>query len=615
MRKNLQYEKRKYIFALIAIVIVLIYIIRLFDLQILSDEYKRYADSNAFFKRTIYPSRGSIYDRKKHLIVYNQPAYDVSFVPRKVEELDTLKLCNLLDLSLNDFNERMSNIKNKRLNPAYSRYTPQKFMSQLMPTEVGLFQEKLFHFPGFSVERKFIRKYNYNSAAHLLGSIAEISRKELKKDKYYKRGELIGKEGIERRYEKKLRGEKGIEILLKDAHGRIQGSYQDGKYDISPIHGKDLILGLDIELQMLGERLLKDKIGSIVAIEPNTGEILCMVSSPTYNPNEMVGRNRSKNYLKLYRNGMKPLLNRSIQGTYPPGSTFKAVQGLVFLNEGIITPSTLFPCHHGFTFKSLHVGCHTHPSPVDLTSAVATSCNSYFCWGLFRMIGNKKYHSVSEALTVWKDDMVSMGFGYRLGVDLPYEKRGFIPNAKYYSKMYRGRWNGLTIISIAIGQGEILLTPLQIANMSATIANRGYFITPHVVKEIEDDIIDSLYLKPRKTNIKSEYYDDIIKGMRKAVTSGTCRAAALQDIEVCGKTGTAQNRGHDHSIFMGFAPMKQPQIAVAVYVENGGFGATYGVPIGALIMEKYLKGKLSEDSEKKATLISNKRIYYADEKR
>lgn len=615
MRRHLEYEKRKYTFGLIAIIIVLIYIIRLFNLQILSDEYKRYADSNAFFKCTIYPSRGSIYDRTGKLIVFNQPAYDITFIPRKVKKLDTLNLCSLLDLSLTDFNERMSDIKNKRLNPAYSRYTPQKFMSQLMPTEIGLFQEKLFQFSGFKIERKFIRKYNYNAAAHLLGSIAEVSPRDLKKDKYYRRGELIGKEGIERKYEKELRGEKGAEVLLRDAHGRIKGSYKKGIYDVPPIHGKDLTLGLDIDLQMLGERLLKHKIGSIVAIEPKTGEVLCMISSPSFDPNKMVGRNRSQNYVQLYKDRQKPLLNRSIQGTYPPGSTFKAAQGLVFLNEGIITPKTQYPCQHGFTFKSLHVGCHSHPSPLGLTSAIATSCNSYFCWGLFRMIGNEKYKSPSEALTVWKDDMVSMGFGYKLGIDLPYEQRGFIPNAKYYSHMYRGYWNGLTIISIAIGQGEILLTPLQMANLGATIANRGYFVTPHVVKKIEAASLDTLYIKRRYTHVKREYYEDIVKGMQKAVTEGTCRRGAIPGIEVCGKTGTAQNRGHDHSIFMGFAPMSNPKIAIAVYVENGGFGATYGVPIGSLMMEQYLKGKLSPESEKKANDISNRRIYYADEKR
>ena len=454
--------------------------------------------------------------------------------------------------------------------------------------------------------------------AHVLGDIGEVSMKDIENDDYYIRGDYIGKQGIEKSYESYLRGEKGVEVLLRDAHGRIQGHYMDGKYDKRPIPGKNLKLGIDIDLQMLGERLLKNKIGSIVAIEPETGEILCMVSSPDFDPRLMIGRQRGKNHLMLQRDPMKPLLNRSIMGVYPPGSTFKTAQALTFLQEGIIQTNTpAFPCAHGFNYGSLHVGCHAHGSPLPLIPAIATSCNSYFCWGLFRMFGDRKYGSSQNAITVWKDHMVSQGFGYKLGVDLPGEKRGLIPNAQFYDKAYRGRWNGLTVISIAIGQGEILATPLQIANLGATIANRGHFITPHIVKEIQDEQLDSLYRVPRKTSIDRKHYEDVVTGMRAAVTGGTCRVAGaiLPDVEVCGKTGTAQNRGHDHSVFMGFAPMNNPKIAIAVYVENGGFGAVYGVPIGALMMEQYLKGKLSPENEIRAEEYSNRVIMYGNEER
>lgn len=495
-------------------------------------------------------------------------------------------------------------------------------MTQLSAEECGVFQEKLYKFPGFSIQRRTIRQYSYNSAGHVLGDIGEVSMRDIEKDDYYIRGDYIGKQGVERSYEKYLRGEKGVEILLRDAHGRIQGHYMDGQLDRPSVPGKNLKLGIDIDLQMLGERLMQNKIGAIVAIEPKTGEILCMVSSPSFDPHMMIGRQRGKNHQLLEKNRQKPLLNRAIMGTYPPGSTFKTTQGLIFLEESIIQEDTPFPCSHGFIHRGLRVGCHGHAAPLPLIPAIATSCNSYFCWGLYKMIGDKKYGSPQEALTVWKDDMVSQGFGYQLGVDLPGELRGFIPNSQYYDRIYRGSWNGLTIISIAIGQGEILATPLQIANLGATIANRGHFITPHVVKEIQDNPLDSLYQTVRTPTIRKEYYEDIVKGMRAAVTgstgSGTCRLVGtlLPGVEACGKTGTAQNpHGKDHSVFMGFAPMNDPKIAIVVYVENGGWGATYGVPIGALMMDQYLHGKLSPQNEILAEDFSNRVIIYGNEER
>jgi penicillin-binding protein 2 len=474
----------------------------------------------------------------------------------------------------------------------------------------------MYRFPGFYVQRRSVRQYQYPYAAHVLGDVAEVSPADIEEDAYYQPGDYIGKLGVERFYEKQLRGEKGVQILLRDAHGRIQGSYRNGELDRRPVPGKNLTLAIDVDLQALGERLMEGKIGSIVAIEPQTGEVLCMVSSPSYDPRLMVGRHRSVNHRLLSQNAWKPLLNRSIMGQYPPGSTFKTSQGLTFMSEGIITPQTTYPCYHGFVFKGLRVGCHGHGSPLPLVPAISTSCNGYFCWGLYHMINNtQKYGTVQKAMNKWRDYLVSMGFGYKLGIDLPGEKRGLIPNAQFYDKAYKGSWNGLTIISISIGQGEVNATPLQICNLAATIANRGYYLVPHVVKKVEGEPLDTAFTRKHYTLAKPEAYNYIVQGMRSAALGGTCKALAHYDFEACGKTGTAQNRGHDHSVFMGFAPMNDPKIAVAVYVENGGWGATYGVPIGGLIMEQYINGKLSEASETKATEFQNRRINYGTTER
>lgn len=611
VERNYDLEKRKYAIGGAVIFIVLIFLIRLLSLQIMSEDYKKNADSNAFLKKIQYPSRGVIYDRNGKLLVYNQPAYDITVIMKEITSLDTADLCRTLKITPEFLHKRFKDLKDRRLNPGYSPYTNQVLLTQLSAEDCGIFQEKLFKFPGFYIQRRTIRQYNYDAGAHILGDIGEVSKTEMEDDEYYIPGDFIGKLGVERSYEKQLRGEKGIEVLLRDARGRIQGNYMDGKFDKAPVAGKNLTLSLDIELQKLGERLLEGKIGSIVAIEPSTGEVLCLVSSPSYDPRLMVGRNRGKNHLQLARDPWKPLLNRAIMGAYPPGSTFKTSQALTFLQEGIITPSTPYTCNGGFNYRGLHVGCHAHGSPLPLLPAIATSCNAYFCWGLYHMIGaRQKYGSVQNAMNTWRDYMVSMGFGYPLGIDLPGEKRGMIPNAKYYDKAYRGSWNGLTIISISIGQGEVTLTPLQIANLGATIANRGYYITPHVVKSIENDAIDTLYTQKKYTKVDRIHYEEVVEGMRMAVTGGTCRMANLPDIEVCGKTGTAQNRGKDHSAFMGFAPMNNPKIAIAVYVENGGFGAVYGVPIGRLMIEQYLKGELTPQDEELATDIQNRRIDY-----
>jgi penicillin-binding protein 2 len=616
--KDYSLDYRRFVIGGVALLIVVIYTIRLFMLQITSDDYKKSADSNAFLKKIEYPSRGGIYDRNGKLLVYNQPAYDIMVVMNEAKDhLDTLDLCGALNITREDFDHRMETIKDRSKNPGYSRFTQQLFMSQLSEADFSVFQEKMFRFPGFYIQRRSIRQYRYPFAAHVLGDVAEVSPSDIEEDEYYQPGDYIGKLGVERSYEKQLRGEKGMQILLRDAHGRVQGRYQNGRFDRRAVAGKNLTLGLDADLQALGERLMEGKIGSIVAIEPKTGEVLCMVSSPSYDPRMMVGRQRSKSHRLLSQNVWKPLLNRSIMGQYPPGSTFKTTQGLTFMTEGIIHPThTAYPCSHGFNYRGLHVGCHGHASPLPLVPALSTSCNGYFCWGLYYMIGAKnKYGSVQNAMNTWRDYMVSMGFGYKLGIDLPGEKRGLIPNAEFYDKAYKGSWNGLTIISIAIGQGEVNATPLQIANLGATIANRGWFITPHVVKRIQGEQLDTLYTHPRHTKASKASYDYVVQGMRASATGGTCHELAKYDFMACGKTGTAQNRGHDHSVFMGFAPMDKPKIAVAVYVENGGWGATYGVPIGGLIMEQYINGKLSEASQKKAEEFQHKHISYGSTSR
>ena len=589
------YTNRRYVIGGAAIIIVVVYIIRLFTLQIMSEDYQKSADSNAFLKQTEYPARGAILDRNGKLLVYNQPSYDIMVVMNEAREhLDTLELCEALGITREYFDKRMADIKDRNKNPGYSRYTQQTFITQLDEQDFAVFREKLFRFPGFYVQRRTLRQYQYACGAHVLGDVAEVSQGDIDNDDYYVRGDYIGKLGVERSYEKQLRGEKGVQILLRDAHGRVQGHYQNGKYDRKAVAGKNLTLSIDVDLQALGERLMEGKIGAIVAIEPKTGEVLCMVSSPSYDPRIMTGRKRGKNHLALQRNVWKPLLNRSIMGQYPPGSTFKTSQALTFLTEGIITPHTTYGCSHGFSFKGLHVGCHGHASPLAVVPALSTSCNGFFCWGLYHMIGNrKKYGRPLNAMNVWRDYMVSMGFGYKTGIDLPGEKRGLIPNGEYYDHAYKGSWNGLTIISISIGQGEVNLTPLQIANLGATIANRGYWITPHVVKHVQDERLDTAYTKKHYTKASREAYDIVVAGMRASATGGTCHALSRYPYVACGKTGTAQNRGRDHSVFMGFAPMDDPKIAIAVYVENGGFGAEFGVPIGAVMMEQYLKGKLS----------------------
>lgn len=615
MRKDYNLEKRKYVICGFLLVIALIYCVRLFSLQIADSKYKQSADTNAFLRKTVYPSRGLIYDRNGELVVYNQPSYDVMLIPRDVRRFDTIDFCNTLNITPAQLEKRFADMKAAA---GYSSYTPQRLIGHLSVRDYGRLQEKLYRFPGFFIQKRILRQYNHLAAPHVLGNIREASAADIKADDYYSPGDYCGDLGVEKSYEKHLRGIKGVEILIRDAHGRIQGRYDGGRQDIAPVSGRDLRLSIDIRLQEYAESLMVGKRGAVVAIEPKTGEVLCMVSTPGYDPTLLVGRQRGENYKKLAADPTSPLFDRAIQAAYPPGSTFKPTQGLIFLEEGIIVPSTPFPCYHGYINGGLRVGCHAHGSPLPLKPALQTSCNAYFCWGFKNMIDKRsKYGTPAKAFEIWKNHLVSMGYGYRLGIDMPSESRGFLPNAKFYDKFYKeGRWSANTIISVAIGQGEVLATPLQIANLASTVANRGWYITPHVVKEIQDTVLPAELLEKRYPTISAGHYLEIAEGMRMAVTGGTCRGAAFPGVDVAGKTGTAQNpHGKDHSAFMGFAPYDDPKIAVAVYVENAGFGATFGVPIGSLVMEKYLNGSIAPSRRYVEERMLTTSVYYAPPKK
>lgn len=614
MRKDYNLEKRKYVIGGFLTVIAVIFGIRLFDLQLNDERYKKRADSNAFLEKTIYPSRGLMYDRNGELVVYNQPAYDVMIIPRDVQPFDTADFCRTIHITPAQLRKRFEDMRDRRLNPGYSTYTPQRLITQLSSQDYGRLQEKLYRFPGFFIQKRILRQYNHATAANVLGNLREVSRTDIERDDYYSPGDYTGDLGVEMSYEPYLRGVKGVEVLMRDANGRIQGRYEGGARDVAPVSGRDLTLSLDIRLQQYAESLMTGKRGAVVAIEPSTGEILCLVSSPGYDPRLLVGRKRGENYRLLTSDPSLPLFDRALGGAYPPGSTFKPTQGLILLQEGIITTATTYPCFRGYINGGLRVGCHGHGSPLPLKPALQTSCNAFFCWGFKNMIDKRsKYGSSAEAFEVWKKHLVSMGYGYRLGVDLPHESRGFLPNAKFYNSYYgEGHWSANTVISVSIGQGEILATPLQIANLAATIANRGWFITPHAVKAIQDTVMPAGLLERRRPTIDLKWYDEVAEGMRMAVTGGTCRRAAIPGIEVAGKTGTAQNpHGKDHSAFMGFAPYDNPRIAVAVYVENGGFGAVFGVPIGSLVMEKYLTDSIAPSRQYMEDQMLNTRVTYA----
>jgi penicillin-binding protein 2 len=569
-------------------------------IQVVKDTYRLSADNNVLRYVTQYPARGLIYDRNRELMVTNQAAYDLMVVPAQVADIDTAEFCNLLEISVSSFRDRMDAAIN------YSRRAPSVFLKQISAESYARFQEKLFSYPGFYVQPRTLRKYTKPIAGHILGYVSEVDESVVRKNPYYKAGDYIGKLGIEEAYEKYLRGRRGVTIYLVDVYSRIKGSYADGRLDTVAVQGEDIISTVDMNLQEYGELLMRNKSGSIVALEPKTGEVLAMVSSPNYDPGLLVGRIRSENYSRLSADTSLPLFNRAIQAKYPPGSTFKPINGLIGLQENVIEPSTLFGCNHGYMF----VGCHSHSSPLDLIHGISNSCNAYFCQVFRRIMENPEYPTVEAAYVKWKEYLDQFGFGQRLGIEFTNELTGLVPSPEYFDR-YHGKngWKALTIISMAIGQGEIETTPLQMANMTAAIANRGYYYTPHVVRSIGNNgKPDEKYITKHTISIDSANFEFIVQGMEEAVNGGagaTARIAALKDIVVCGKTGTAQNRGEDHSVFIAFAPKDDPKIAIAVYVENAGFGATYAAPVASLMMEKYLTGEVTNKYSEQRMLELN----------
>jgi len=586
-----RYANRKYFMMALVIVAGAALVIRLFFIQVVDKTYRTSAENNVLRYVTQFPARGLIYDRKGELIVYNQAAYDLLVIPGQITPFDTARFNEILGITREEFLARL------KVARSYSRYTPSVFMKMISSETYGLLQEEMYHFPGFYVQARTLRKYTHPVASHLLGYVGEVDDKLIAKEKYYRSGDYIGVSGIEKSYESQLRGKKGVNIFLVDVHNNIKGSYADGRYDTTSVPGTELYCTIDLDLQQYGEMLMRGKTGSIVAIEPSTGEILALVSSPAYDPSLLVGRMRSDNFSRLLSDTINPLFDRALMASYPPGSTFKIINGLIGLQEGVIRSSSTFGCSMGYHAGSLTVGCHSHRSPLNLPDAVMISCNAWFCNAFRGILENRKYSSVGDAFDSWRNYLVAFGFGNKLGIDLPNELSGFIPARNYYDRYYgKDKWKALTVISLAIGQGEIGTTPLQMANMAAIIANRGYFYIPHVVRKIgEEGTSAALYSQQYVTGISPENFLPIIEGMEGAVNGGegaTARGAALDSIIVCGKTGTAQNpHGKDHSIFVAFAPKENPGIAIAVYVENAGFGSTFASPIASLMIEKYLTGK------------------------
>lgn len=593
------FANRKYIIIALIILATAGLIVRLFLLQVVEDSYRLSAENNVLRYVTQYPARGNIYDRNGKLAVSNMAAYDLMVIPAQVaKDIDTATFCRLLGITDTVFADRMKAAKN------YSWRAPSVFLKQISDVTHAGFQEKMFQYPGFYVQPRTLRKYTKPVGAHLLGYVSEVDDGTVKADPYYKPGDYIGKLGIEEKYEKELRGKKGVKIFLVDVFSRIKGSYAEGAFDTAAVQGADITSTIDLDLQEYGELLMQNKRGSIVALEPRTGEVLALVSAPTFDPGLLVGRIRSENFTMLNTDTMKPLFNRALMARYPPGSTFKPIIGLIGLEEGVIDRSTLLDCHMGYHVRGLSVACHSHSSPRDIVGAIETSCNSFFCQAYRRTLENPRYESVTSAFIQWRKYLSEFGFGSRLGTDFLNELPGFIPTPEYYDRYYgKNRWRALTIISMGIGQGEVGTTPLQLANMTATFANRGYWYTPHVVKAISNGTINERFTTRHNTSISSENYETIVEGMEGVIIRGTAVSAAIRDIIVCGKTGTAQNpHGKDHSVFIAFAPKDDPKIAIAVLVENAGYGATYAAPIASLMMEKYIRGTVTNKASEKRML-------------
>jgi penicillin-binding protein 2 len=565
----------------------MVMIVRLFYIQVIDSSYKISAASNVLRRQINYPARGLVYDRNHKLIVYNQAAYDVLVTPREMKAFDTLTFCRIAGV---DKSELVSEIKKAR---SYSLYKPYPIIKQLSSHRYAALQEQLFKFPGFYIQARTLRQYPATIASHILGFIGEVDQKKIDDDRYYESGDYIGISGIEQAYEAELRGVKGISYMMVDVHQRVKGSFENGKLDTVAVIGKNLISTLHADLQAYGERLLAGKVGSIVAIEPKTGEIMILASSPTFDPGMFVGRERTKNFLALNHDPLKPMLNRAITSSYPPGSTFKVADAIIGLEEGLLGPEVRYSCNGP---RSSPIKCtHNHETPLPLESAIRESCNSYF-FQAFRAIINK-YPNAEDGYEAWRNHLADLGIGHRIGGDLTAENAGSVAKTTYYDRIYgRSHWNVMTVRSLSIGQGELLLTPLQLANMVSVIANKGYYIAPHVVRSIQD--IDrserELSFEKHVTTANPYSFQVIADGMEKVVDGGTAKIAKVDGIAVCGKTGTIQNpRGEAHSAFIAYAPKDDPKIAICVYVEHGVWGARYAAPIASLIIEKYLNDSIS----------------------
>ena len=606
---------RKVLLPSLIIIVATLLVLRLFYLQIINDSFKLKSDNNAIKIKYDYPERGYIYDRNGKLLVANQPSYDIMVIPRDLKNIDTLEFCQLLDITKEDYIEKIAKAK------VYSPRLPSVFLAQLNKSEFAAFQEKIRKYEGFYFQKRSLRDYQVNFGANIFGFITQANEKLIAKNPYYNSGDLLGKQGVEESYEEILRGIKGVKYYQKDKFNREIGSFKEGKYDTIAVQGEDINLTIDLELQKYGEELMINKRGGIVAIEPSTGEILALVTAPSYDPAILVGRQRSKNYTLLYRDSIaKPLYDRGLLAEYPPGSPFKILTGLVGLQERVIDFNTTFMCNHGFAYApGRFQRCHCGGGSRDLNVGIYKSCNAYFSNVYLRTIG--KYSKTPYAVDVWSNHVKSFGLGQFMGYDLPTGKKGKVPTSKTYKKMYPGwGYSGKTIISNAIGQGEVLMTPIQLANMMATVANQGYYYTPHIIKKIEGEKIDAKYTTKHVTTIDKQFFPPMIQGLFDVYNFGTAAGLRVEGIEICGKTGTAENFAkingkrtqlEDHSIFVAFAPKDNPKIAIAILVENGGFGSVIAGPIASLMIEKYLTGKITRIDLEKRTLERSLQSRYA----
>ncbi|WKW47414.1 penicillin-binding protein 2 [Myroides sp. JBRI-B21084] len=592
---------RKFLFPIVVIIATIIIVARLLYLQLIDDSFLKKADINALKIVYEYPERGYIYDRNGQLLVANQPSYDIMVIPNEIKNIDINEICTILDITTEEYHKKIEKAK------VYSPRLPSVFLAQLSKIEFAAFQEKIRHFKGFYIQKRNLRDYQVDFGANVFGYIRQINEMELQKRPYYKSGELIGMRGVEQAYEEDLRGIRGVHYILKDKFNKEIGTYKDGIYDTIAVKGNDITITIDKELQKYGEELMIRKRGGIVAIEPKTGEILALITAPSYDPSLLVGRDRSKNYVKIDSIPGKPFFDKVLQGQFPPGSPFKILTGLIGLQEEVIDTNTGFTCHHGFYLGGRFIKCHDSGT-WNLHPAIAKSCNTYFSQTYMRIIN--KYATPSQGVDAWHDHLKSFGLGQYMGYDLPSGQKGRIPDSDLYNKVYKGwNWKSATIVSNSIGQGEVEMTPIQLANVMCAVANEGYFYTPHIIKKIENKTIDKSFVQKKQTTIDKQHFRPVIEGLHEVYLSGTASRLQIPDINICGKTGTVENfatvdgekvKLQDHSVFLAFAPKENPKIVIAVFIENGGFGATWAGPIASLMIEKYLKGEITRtDLEKR----------------